>query len=70
MEVQKNGHETGYNKTNKTKGEKTMTKKEIINEMVRNGYNMMGRTVEWYEANFDEATLKSFLDRFLASKAK
>lgn len=47
-----------------------MTKKEIIETMVANGYNMMGRTVEWFEANFDEATLKSFLDRFLASKAK
>lgn len=47
-----------------------MTKKEIIAEMVRNGYHLMGRTVEWYEANFDEETLMSFLNRFLASKAK
>ena len=47
-----------------------MTKKEIIIEMVRNGYNLMGRPIEWYEANFDEVTLQSFLDRFLASKAK
>lgn len=47
-----------------------MTKKEIITKMVANGYHLMGRTIEWYEANFDEATLQSFLDRFLASKAK
>lgn len=47
-----------------------MTKKEIINEMVRNGYHLMGRTVEWYEANFTVEELQSFLNRFLASKTK
>lgn len=54
----------------KAKENKAMNKKEIIIEMVRNGYNLMGRPIEWYEANFDEVTLQSFLDRFLASEAK
>lgn len=46
-----------------------MTKKEIITEMVRNGYNLMGRPVEWYEANFTVEELQSFFDRFMSFKA-
>lgn len=46
-----------------------MTKKEIINEMVRNGYNLMGRTVEWYEANFTLEELQGFFNRYMSFKA-
>lgn len=46
-----------------------MTKQEIINTMVANGYNLMGRTVEWYEQNFTAEELQSFLERFLKAKA-
>lgn len=45
-----------------------MSKKEIITKMVENGYNLMGRSVEWYEKNFSEKDLQIFLERFLKSK--
>lgn len=45
-----------------------MTKKEIIKKMVENGYNMMGRTEEWFEQNFTEKDLHFFLENFLKSK--
>ena len=42
-----------------------MTKREIIEKMIENGYDLMGRTIEWYEENFDEETLMTFLNHFL-----
>lgn len=45
-----------------------MTKREIVEKMVENGYHLMGRTIEWFEENFTEETLLSFLESFLKSK--
>ena len=43
-----------------------MTKIEMVNKMVENGYVLFDETVEHFANRFDEETIKRFLKNFLA----
>ena len=45
-----------------------MTKLEIVNEMIKKGYNLMGTTAEEMAERFDKETLEMFLESFLKWK--
>lgn len=47
-----------------------MTKLEMVNKMVENGYALFDETVEHFADRFDEETIKMFLENFLAYKTK
>lgn len=42
-----------------------MTKQEMMEKMVAAGYHLMGHTIDWYIENFDEATIKRFMENFM-----
>lgn len=44
---------------------KKMTKQEMMEKMVAAGYHLMGHTIDWYIENFDEATIKRFMENFM-----
>ena len=47
-----------------------MSNIEIVHELVRNGYHLMGRTAEQMAADFTNEQLRAFLERFTERRDK
>jgi len=54
----------------KRKGDKIMTKVEMVQKMVENGYYLFDETVEHFANRFSEENIKMFMENFMKWKGE